>query len=222
MSTTTGTPSAAELRRDVDGAGEAGDHEVRGVDLEDERGVRADGVGVVGAASTRFVVPTSRSRAPVDGEQVGDAEAVADLDQLAAGDDDLAPGGQRGGDEDERGGAVVDHVRGARGGDGARAARRRRLDRGRRGAPVARSSSTSHVPAATSSARRAAGGQRRAAEVGVQQHAGGVEHRPQGGGGVGQLVEDGVDDGLRRDLAAPDPLLRAADRLLDQRRGPAG
>ena len=33
---------------DVDGVGEAGDHEVRGVDLEHERGVRADGVGVVG------------------------------------------------------------------------------------------------------------------------------------------------------------------------------
>jgi hypothetical protein len=56
----------------------------------------------------------------------------------------------------------------------------------------------------------------------VQQHAAGVEHRGQGGGGVGQPLEHGVDDGLRGDLAAPYPVLRGADGLLHQRAAQPG
>ena len=56
----------------------------------------------------------------------------------------------------------------------------------------------------------------------MQQDAGGVEHRAQGGGDVRQRVEDGVDDGLGGDLPAPDPVLRRADRLLDQRTAQPG
>ena len=46
-------------------------------------------------------------------------EAVADLDHLAAADHDLAAGGQRGGGEDERGGAVVDREHASGVGHGA-------------------------------------------------------------------------------------------------------
>ena len=45
-------------------------------------------------------------------EHVGDAEAVADLDQLAARDDDLAPLRERGEREQDGGGVVVDDERG--------------------------------------------------------------------------------------------------------------
>ena len=114
---------------------------------------------------------------------------------------------QRGGDEGERGRAVVDQVRGACGGDGGE-------QRGDRPAAAGAARTGGQVqldvagPGGDVEGVPGGGGERRAAEVGVQQHAGGVEHRPQGGGGGGQPVEDGVDDGLGGDLAAPDPLLR--------------
>ena len=43
------------------------------------------------------------------GEDVGDAELAADLDQLAAGDDRFAPARQRGECEQQRSGCVVHH-----------------------------------------------------------------------------------------------------------------
>ena len=55
-----------------------------------------------------FVVPTSRRIAPRDGHDLRDAEAAADLDELAARDDHFLPRGQ-GAQDDHRGrGAVVD------------------------------------------------------------------------------------------------------------------
>jgi hypothetical protein len=50
-------------------------------------------------------------RAPAAREDLRDAERVADLDQLAARDDDLAPGGERREREHQRRGVVVGHQR---------------------------------------------------------------------------------------------------------------
>ena len=56
----------------------------------------------------RLVVPTSTRRAPGLREHVGDPEAVADLDELPAGDDRLLPCRERGEREQQRGRVVVD------------------------------------------------------------------------------------------------------------------
>ena len=66
-----------------------------------------DGLGVVaqGRAVGRADLAQARTGG---GDQVGQAEPVADLDHLAPADDHLTAGGQRGGGEDEGGGAVVD------------------------------------------------------------------------------------------------------------------
>ena len=69
--------------------GEADDAVVGRVHAQEQRGLRADRALVVGRR-VRFVVPTSTRRAPRRGEDLRDPEAVADLDQLAARDDDLA------------------------------------------------------------------------------------------------------------------------------------
>ena len=81
--------------------GEADDAEVRLVDAQEERGLRPDRALVVGGARAvrRPDLDEPRARA---GEHVGDAEAVADLDQLAARDDDLAALGERGEREQHR------------------------------------------------------------------------------------------------------------------------
>ncbi len=60
------------------------------------------------------MVPTSRNPRAGALQQLGQPEAVADLDQLASADDDLAAGRQRGGREHERGRVVVDHMHGLR------------------------------------------------------------------------------------------------------------
>ena len=58
-----------------------------------------------------FVVPTSRSDRARLRHHVGHAEAAADLDQLAARDDDLAPGRQRRQHDQRRRRVVVDDDR---------------------------------------------------------------------------------------------------------------
>ena len=154
---------------------------------------------------------------PGRGEQLGDPEAVADLDELAAGDDDLAPSpceGRR--HQRERRGAVVDQVRGAGPGDGGQ----QRVDRGPpAGTAVAGGEVELDVAGPGGQLDRGAGsrGEGRAAEVGVQQDAGGVEDRPQRGGRGGQRVKDGVDHRLRRELPGAHALLRGRDRGLDER-----
>ncbi len=86
--------------------GEADDAEVRLVDAKQQRGVRVDRVRVVGGARPvrRADLDEPRAGAP---EHVGDAEAVADLDQLAARHDHLAPFGERGEREQQCAGVVV-------------------------------------------------------------------------------------------------------------------
>ena len=184
--------------------------------LEDERRPRPGRRGVV------------RQRRPVRGayltkpgaggdEQVGQPEAVADLDQLTPADHDLlgvrAP--QRGGREDQGGRVVVDH-------------RDRLGGRNRPGQGVERTRAAAgadpggQVELHVAGARRRhdgvhrGGGQRRAAQVRVHQHPGRVDHRGQRGGPRGQLGDGRVGDLLGGDLPVPGLLLGAAYRRLDQ------
>ena len=77
------------------------------MDAQEQRRLRPDrALVVVGARPVRrphLDEPGARA-----GEHVGDPEAVADLDQLAARDDDLAALGERGEREQHRRGVVVD------------------------------------------------------------------------------------------------------------------
>ena len=186
MSTTTGAGERRQLRGRHAG-GEAGDHEVGRVHLEHEAGLRADRGGVVGQAC-RLVVPTSRSRAPVDTSRSGQPEAVADLDQLAPADHDLPAGGQRGRGQHQRGGAVVDHVH--RLGGRHRGGQRRRARRARAGPAPAGGQVQLDVGGAR---RRRAPRPRAAADSGARPrlvcstHAGRVEHRAQRGRHRGQV-----------------------------------
>ena len=90
--------------------GEADDAEVGLVDAQDERRLRADRALVVGdpRAVGRADLDEPRARAR---EHVGDPEAVADLDQLAARDEHLAALGERGEGEHHGGSVVVDDER---------------------------------------------------------------------------------------------------------------
>ena len=104
--------------------GEPLDAEVRRVHLERERRVRAGRGRVVG---DRRPVGRADLAQPRPGrlEQVGQPEPVADLDHLAAADQDLAPGGQRGRGQHQGGGVVVDHVHALGGRTAAARARQR-------------------------------------------------------------------------------------------------
>ena len=95
--------------------GEADHAEVGLVDAQERGRPLADRSLVVGEprAVGRAHLDELRARAR---EDVGDAEAVADLDQLPAGDDHLASLGQRGEREEDGGGVVVDDERGLRAG----------------------------------------------------------------------------------------------------------
>ena len=90
--------------------GEADDAEVRLVDAQQRGGLGPDRTLVVGrtGAVRRSDLDEACSRAR---EHVGDPEAVADLDQLAARDHDLAAFGERGQREQHGGGVVVDDER---------------------------------------------------------------------------------------------------------------
>ena len=111
------------------------------------------------------------------GHHLGHPETPADLDQLAAGHDDGPVPGQGGQHQQQGGGPVVHHVGGlgpagpGQQGGGVVAPRR----------PPARRQVDLQVGVAAGADRSGAEG--RPAEVGVEQHPGGVDHRPQQGGG---------------------------------------
>ena len=122
----------------------------------------------------RLVVPTSRSAAPERCHDLRDAEAIADLDQLAARDDRFAARGQLVQNQKERRGAVVDR-------DGGLA------ENGFEQRP------DMHIALAAAAGREivfeiAVAGdglewrQRRASEVGVENDAGGIDRRAAGTG----------------------------------------
>ena len=89
---------------------EADDAEVRLVHAQQQRRLRPDRALVVGGARAVRRADLDEPRAGA-GEHVGDAEAVADLDQLAAGDDHLASLRERREREQHGRGVVVDDER---------------------------------------------------------------------------------------------------------------
>src|SRR5215212_6145623 len=91
--------------------GEADDPEVRLVDTQEERCVVRDRPLVVGGPRSIGGADLHEACAGA-GEDVRNSEPVPDLDQLAAGDDDFAPFGQRRKREEYRRSVVVDDERG--------------------------------------------------------------------------------------------------------------
>ena len=166
-------------RAHLDLAGEPEHAVVGGVHAQHGARLRPERLRVVGRARAvgRADLAQPRARALDD---LGDAEAVADLDQLTARDDDLAPAGLRREREHERGGAVVDAER--RLGAGQLADQRGDVILAR--AAPARREIELEIRVARGDrlhVRERGLGQRRPAEVRVQDDAGGVEHRAQRG-----------------------------------------
>ena len=93
--------------------GEAGDAEIRRVDAEEEARAFVEGAFVIADARAIRGAHFAQDGAAF-GHDVGDAEAVADFDQLAAGDDDLGIFREGVQDEENGGGVVVDDNRGFR------------------------------------------------------------------------------------------------------------
>ena len=168
--------------------GEADDAEVRLVDAQKERRVGSDRALVVGRA--RAVggadLDETRSRAC---EHVGDAEAVADLDQLAARDEHLASLGERGEGEQHRGRVVVDDERGLCAGEAPQESGEVVLARAARaGRQVVLEVGVAGAHLADALERRL--GERRSAEVRVHDHARRVRDATQAGvPGGGELRE---------------------------------
>ncbi len=109
-------------------------------------------------------------------EDVGDAKLAADLDQLPAGDHDLLAPGQGLEREQHRGGAVVDDQRGLGPGEPPERALHVRVA----GAPLLARDVHLEVRVRGGDLAEALLGERRqqrAAQVGVQHHPGGVDHR---------------------------------------------
>jgi len=192
---------AAEARqvRQRHGVGEADDAVIARMHLQEERRLRTDRPLVVGEA--RLV---RRAHLAQDGaalrEDVGDAERAADLDQLAARDDHLAPLRQRVEHEHHRGGVVVHHER-------------RRPGEQEPEEPLQVDAARATIPGREVVFERRVGaadfrhpaqrllGQRRASEVGVDDDASCVDHRNQGRAGAGGRLrlEPGAQpgDGVR-------------------------
>ncbi len=132
---------------------------------------------------------------------VRDAEAAADLDELAARNHDLAVAGEGREHEEQGGGVVVD----GHGGLGAGDAAQEGLDVLVAAAALAGFEVVLEVAVAARDCRHGGDGgvrERRAAEVGVNDDAGGVDHGTQGRGqGRIGAAQGGVDDlveGVRR------------------------
>ena len=163
-----GTPSAAEqLRRH--GLGEALDAVVRGVHLQHQGDVgprRSERDLVVGQARA---VGGAHVDQPGAGllEHLGHAEPAADLDALAPAHDHVATSGQRGDDQQHGGGVVVHHDRRL----GAAQPGQQPPDVVVPGAPLAGVEVELEVPVAG----RLPVAEGRPPEVGVEQHAGGVD-----------------------------------------------
>ena len=187
------------------------------MDPEDGARVRPDRSLVVGGARSvrRPDLDEARTRA---GEHVGDAEAVADLDQLAARDDHLATLGECGKREQERRSVVVHDD--ARFGPGQAAQQRGGVILARAAGAVAQVELEVRVAArGLDDLSDRLRGERRAAEVRMDEYAGRVEHSakawaaqrlelaPQA---LGQIARVGARDDL---LARPlDHAARGVDR----------
>ena len=173
MSTTSGTPSPARSVTATD-ASEPIDREVGGMHLEDAAGVLAHRGDVVVAHRPVGGAHLANARTG-RGDEVGQTESVADLDHLATAPDNVAALGQCCHGQDQGGRSIVDHEHVAR-------VRQRGAQSGQRAASTGRARPGGkvelHVDVAGGGHQRIArrGRERRAAEVGVENHAGGVEH----------------------------------------------
>ena len=168
MSATTGTPSRREVG-DRDGRREALDPEVGRVHLEHERRLAGRSRARSRRGCTRFVVPTSRSRAPTDSSSSGirNPSPISTISPRAT--TTSRPAAERTGDQGEGGRAVVDDV-----------------DRRRRRAPQRRAR-----PACARPRGAAASGEQVELDVGGP---GGGDHRVDGGLRERRAAEVGVDD----------------------------
>ena len=179
---------------------------------EDRAGVRAQRASVV-------VEPGAVRGSHLDepgpglGDDLRDPEAAPDLDELAAGDDDLASGtGERRGRQQGRGGAVVDRERRLRARELAQQAGDVVLARGARpGGQV-----ELEVRVALGGAREHLAGrsrQRRAADVGVHDHAGCAQDPAQRGLEARPCPRHEVDlvSGAGEELLAPGVELGSGD-----------
>lgn len=142
------------------------------MDDEDEAGVGVDGGAVViGAGAVGGTHFAERSAGA--GHDVGDAEAVADLDEFAARDNDFAAGGKLIECEVDRGGVVIDN-------DG-RFAEDLFQENGGVDVALAAAAGCEVVFEVHVAAGRGFFGKRGAAEVGMEYDAGGVDDTLEGG-----------------------------------------
>ena len=211
-------------RRELGGRrlrGEADDAVVGGVDLEDRRGAIDDRPAVVGDPGAVRGTDLDQLR-PGGGHDVWDPELAADLDQLAARDEDGSALGERRERQHQRRRAVVDDEGALRARDGLQ----ERL--GARAPRAARTGIAIHlevgvVPRRARHRPDRLGSQRRATEVRVEQDPGRVDHGREPVRGLRR-----APDRLREDLVAERRLraglgLRAdlledlGDGALDQR-----
>ena len=157
--------------------GEPDDAEVRLVHTEQERGVRPDCALVV--RGTRPVRrPDLDEPGAGPGEDVRNAEAVPDLDELPARDDDLAPLGERG-EREQHGRGVVVHDESSFGA-GQPAEQRRQVILPRSAFPPLEVVLEIRVPGTDlRDARERSVRERSAAEVRVHDDAGRIEDAPQ-------------------------------------------
>src|SRR6266566_7695971 len=156
---------------------EADDAEVRLVDAEDDGGLRSDRALVVGRARPVRRSDLDETR-PGARQDVRDPEAVADLDQLTAGDDDFPSLRERREREKDGGGVVVDDQRSLGAGQPAQD----RRDVVLAGAAGAFGEVVLEVRVAAADLddpREGLLGERRAAEIRVDDHARRVEHASQ-------------------------------------------
>ena len=189
--------------------GEADDAEVRLVHAEQERGVGADRPLVVGGARAVRRPDLDEARAGAR-EDVGDAEAVADLEQLAARDDDLAPLGERREREQHGGGVVVDDERRL----GAREPAHERVDV--RLARPARAGVEVELEVRVAArggddVRERLRRERRASQVGVHEDAGRVQHAAQARRARGRELLVQARGQVTRVGAAPNLFTRARE-----------
>ena len=173
-----------------------------------------------GAVADRALVvlePRAVRRADLDEagsgarEHLGNPEAVADLDELTARDDNVAPFRERGNGEEDGGGVVVDDQRRLCAGEVAK----QRCD-----VVLARAARAFlevvleiRVPARDLlDALEGAGRERGSAEVRVDDDSGRVENTPQPRRGRALEDVEGVGDDVLRLLARGDPLASRLDR----------
>ncbi len=188
--------------------GETGDAEVGMVDGEDEGGVVVDGLAVVVEMGLVGGADFAEDGAGA-GHDVGNAEAFADLDELSAGDDDFAAGGQFVEDQIDGGGVVVDGDAGL-----AEEALDEIGDVHVAAAAAAGGKVVLEVRVAGDELERPQGG---AAQIRMQDDAGGVDHRPQRGAlELRQAAADHLlDRGHLRGLAAEQLAAEVGDGLAD-------